>query len=134
LLITDINIRWLASKTVLIACYNRSQAGQSFLLSFAHRTLSLTWEQPYDRTTPFFSFLVVRFRTAALFIRRLTILALNTAYVGNICFNYRKLGYYLLDCLLFYISYVKLKKLKELLKSDLKNNKYLTNETEKNTF
>jgi hypothetical protein len=44
LLATDINIKWLASKTALIACYNQSQAGQPFLISSAHRTntLSLT--------------------------------------------------------------------------------------------
>jgi hypothetical protein len=41
LLATDINIRWLALKTSLVACCNRSQAGQSLLTSFTHRTLSL---------------------------------------------------------------------------------------------
>jgi hypothetical protein len=41
LLATDINIRWLAPKTALIACRNQSQAGQPFLTSFAHRTNTL---------------------------------------------------------------------------------------------
>jgi hypothetical protein len=78
--------------------------------------------------------LAVRFGTAALLIRCLTISALNTAYVGNICFNCRKLGYCLPDCLLSHALYAELKKLKELLESDLKDNKHLTDKTEKDTL
>jgi hypothetical protein len=69
-----------------------------------------------------------------LLIRRLTTSAFNVAYIYNICFNYKKLGYYLLDCSLSRAFYAKLKELKELLKSDSKNNKYLIDKTEKNTF
>jgi hypothetical protein len=61
-------------------------------------------------------------------------LALNAAYVGNTYFNCGKLGYCLLDCLLSYASYTKLKELKKLLESDSKNNKHLTNKTEKDTL
>jgi hypothetical protein len=39
-----------------------------------------------------------------------------------------------LTLLLYEHPYTKLKKLKKLLKSDLKDNKYLTDKTEKNTF
>jgi hypothetical protein len=120
---------------VLIARHNQSQAGQPLLTSSAHHisTLSFVWEQPHDQTTSFSFSLAIRFRTAALLICCLIILALNVTHVGNICFNYKKLGYCLSDCLLFYAFYTKLKKLKKLLKSDLKNNKYLTNKTEKGT-
>jgi hypothetical protein len=41
LLATDINIRWLAPKTALIARRNQSQAGQPFLTSSAHCTNTL---------------------------------------------------------------------------------------------
>jgi hypothetical protein len=76
----------------------------------------------------------VCFKTIALLIRRLTTPALNAAHVGNICFNYRKLGYCLLNYTLPYTLCAKLKKLKKLLKSDLKDNKYLTDKTGKNTL
>jgi hypothetical protein len=134
LLATNINIRWLAPKTTLVARCNQSQAGQSFLMSFAHCTLPFTWEQPYNYTTLFSSFPAVRFRTVALLICRLTIPAFNTAYTSNTCFNYRKLGYCLPDCLLSRASCAKLKKLKKLLKSDSENDKHLINKTEKDTF
>jgi hypothetical protein len=78
--------------------------------------------------------LVIRFGTAVLLIRRLTTPAFNAAYVGNICFNYEKLGYCLLDCLLSHVPCTKLKKLKKLLKSNLEDNKHLTDKTEKDTF
>jgi hypothetical protein len=78
--------------------------------------------------------LPIRFETAALSVHRLITPALNAAYIGNICFNYRKLGYCLLDCLLSCAFYTKLKELKELLKSDSENNKYLTDKTRKDTF
>jgi hypothetical protein len=83
-------------------------------------------------TTP--SFPAICSGTAALLICRLTTPALNTAHVGNTCFNYEKLGYYLSDCSLPYSSYAELKELKKLLESDLKNNKHLTDKTEKNTL
>jgi hypothetical protein len=83
-------------------------------------------------TTP--SFPAVCSRTTALPICRLTTPDLNTAHVSNICFNYKKLGYCLLNCPLSYAFYAKLKKLKKLLKSDLKDNKHLTDKTEKNMF
>jgi hypothetical protein len=137
LLAIDINIRWLTLKTALITYYNQSQAGQSLLTSSAHYTsiLSLTWEQPYNYTTfsSFFS-LIIRFRTVALLICCLITLAFNAAHISNICFNCGKLGYCLLNCLLPYVLCAELKELKELLKSNLKNNKYLTNKIEKNTF
>jgi hypothetical protein len=78
--------------------------------------------------------LAIRFRTAALLIRRLITPAFNVAYISNICFNYKKLGYCLLDCSLPYAYYAKLKELKKLLKSDLKDNKHLIDKTEKNTL
>jgi hypothetical protein len=137
LLATNINIRWLASKTVLIARRNRSQAGQSLLTSFAHRTstLPLTWEQPHNCIILSSSFsLVIRFRTTVLPIRRLTTPALNAAHVSNTCFNCGKLGYCLSDCPLSCAFYAKLKELKKLLKSNLKNNKHLTDKTGKDTF
>jgi hypothetical protein len=136
LLVTNINIRWLAPKTVLIACRNRSQAGQPLLTSSVHRTSTLpfVWEQPHDYTTFFSFFLVIYFGTVALLIYCLTILAFNAAHASNICFNCEKLGYCLLDCLLSYAFCAELKKLKKLLKSDLKNNKHLTDKTGKDTF
>jgi hypothetical protein len=134
LLTTDINIKWLALKTVLIACYNQSQAGQPFLTSFVHRTLPFTWEQPHNCITSSSFFLAIRFKTVVLFICCLTTPALNAAYVSNTCFNCGKLGYCLLNCLLSCALYAKLKELKKLLESDLKNNKHLTNKTEKDTF
>jgi hypothetical protein len=97
-------------------------------------TLSLTWEQPHDRTTPSSSSPAVRFGTAALPIRRSTTPALNTAYVGNICFNCGKLGYCLSDCLLPCASRAELKKLKELLKSDSEDDEHLTDKTGKDTL
>jgi hypothetical protein len=122
---------------VLIVYRNQSQAGQPLLISSVYciSTLPFTWEQPHDCTTPSFSsFLTIRFRTAALFICRLTTLAFNAAHVDNICFNYEKLGYYLLDCLLPCAFYAKLKELKKLLKSDSEDDEYLKDKTEKDTF
>jgi hypothetical protein len=134
-LTTDINIRWLAPMTSLAARCNRSQAGQSFLTSFAHRTLPLAWEQPYDRITPSSSSSpAVRFGTAALPIRRLTTPALNAAHVGNTCFNCGKLGYRLPDCPLPRAPCAELKELKELPESDLEDNEHLTDETGKDTL
>jgi hypothetical protein len=92
------------------------------------------WEQSHDCIILSFSFSAVCFKTAALLIRRLTTPALNAAYTGNICFNCEKLSYCLLDCLLSHAFYAELKKLKELLESNLENNKYLTDKTEKDTF
>jgi hypothetical protein len=134
LLATDINIRWLALKTALITCYNQSQAGQPFLISSAYYTLLFTWEQPHNYITFFFSSLAIRFGTVALLIRRLITPALNTAYVGNICFNCRKLDYCLLDCLLPCAFYAELKELKKLLEFNLKDNKHLTDKTKKDMF
>jgi hypothetical protein len=93
------------------------------------------WEQPYNYTTSSSSFsLVIRFGTTVLLIRRLTISALNAAHVGNICFNCGKLGYCLSDCTLSCAFCAELKKLKKLLESNLKDNKYLTDETGKDMF
>jgi hypothetical protein len=136
LLATNINIRWLALKTTLIAYYNQSQAGQPLLTSSAHytSTLPFTWEQPHNYTISFSSSLAVRFRTAALLIRRLTTLAFNAAYISNTYFNCGKLSYRLPNYLLSYALCAKLKKLKELLESNLEDNKHLTNKTEKDTL
>jgi hypothetical protein len=118
---------------VLVARRSQSQAGQSFLPSSAYYTLPLTWKQPYNRTTTP-SFPAVRSGIAVLPICRLTTPAFNAAHTGNTCFNYRKLGYCLPDYLLPCVFCAKLKELKKLLESNLKNNKHLTNKTGKNTF
>jgi hypothetical protein len=93
------------------------------------------WEQPHNCTIhSSSSSQVIRFKTAVLPICRLTIPALNVAYVGNTCFNCGKLGYCLPDYTLPYAFCAKLKELKELLESDLKDNKHLTDKTGKNTL
>jgi hypothetical protein len=134
LLATDINIRWLALKTALTARRSRSQAGQPFLTSSAHRTLSLAWEQPHDRTTPSSFSPAVRFGTAALPIRRLTTPAFNAAHAGNTYFNCGKLGHRLSDCLLSRALCAELKELKKLPESDSEDDEHLTDKTGKDTL
>jgi hypothetical protein len=79
--------------------------------------------------------LAVYSKTAALLTRRLTTLAFNPAHVGDTCFNSKKVGYCLSDCLLSYAFCTKLKELEKLLKSkESEDNKLLTSKTGKDTF
>jgi hypothetical protein len=118
LLSTDINIRWLTPKaapaSTSIACRDRNQTGQFTPTSSAHRagTLPLTWEQPYNRSTPSSSLsAAARSGTAVLPTRRLTTPALNPAHTGDTYFNCRKVGHYSPNCSLPRASRTELKEL-----------------------
>ena len=112
--------------TKALACYNKNQAGQFILTSLTPYIGSFTFviKRTYDCLFSSSS-LTIRFRTTVPPAYCLTLLVLNPNYTSNTCFNYRKVGHCLLDCLLPYAPCTKLKELNKLPKSDSKNNKHL---------
>ena len=89
---------------------------------------AITLDRPYNHSL---SSSLLTIYLGTIIILTYYLIILNPNYTIDTYYNYNKIDYYLLDYLLPYTPYIKLKELRKLLELDLESDNYLISILEK---